>query len=140
MATNTDNTIQTTPTNFSGASKDRNTTGILGKDDFLKLLVAQLKHQDPMAPTADQEWIGQMAQFSQLEQASNTAQDTSRIANQLGHAGALGLIGRTVSYLDADGNVLTGVVEQVDMAGDGKASLTIDGQAGIDAAEVTQVR
>ncbi|MEA2388377.1 MAG: flagellar basal-body rod modification protein FlgD, partial [Thermoleophilaceae bacterium] len=43
----------------------------LGKDDFLKLLVGQLQHQDPLAPSDDQQWIGQMAAFSQLEQVSN---------------------------------------------------------------------
>jgi len=127
---------------WTGNTSETGTVGKaeLGKDAFLKLLVAQLKHQDPMAPSTNQEWIGQMAQFSQLEQASNTAKDTSRIANQLGHAGALGLIGRTVTYTDADKNPVTGVVEQVDMGADGKATLTIDGETGIDAALVTQVK
>lgn len=145
MATNINNYSQaltTSPASYTQASgsEDRNTSGVMGKDDFLKLLVAQLKNQDPMSPSTDQEWIGQMAQFSQLEQASNTAKDTSRIANQLGHAGALGLIGRTVTYLDGDKNPVTGVVEQVDMAADGKATLTIAGLSGIDATRVTQVK
>ena len=119
---------------------DRNTTGVLGKDDFLKLLVAQLKNQDPMAPSTDQEWIGQMAQFSQLEQQANTAKSANQIAEQLGRAGALGLIGRTVTYTDADGKSQTGVVDQVDMAADGKATLTVGGEGGIDAGKVTQVK
>ena len=142
MSTNINNYAQTITSTGAASTQpsERNTSGVLGKDDFLKLLVAQLKNQDPMAPSTDQEWIGQMAQFSQLEQASNTAKDTSRIANQLGHAGALGLIGRTVTYYDADKNPVTGVVEQVDMAADGKATLTIGGRAGIDATRVTQVK
>jgi flagellar basal-body rod modification protein FlgD len=145
MATNINNiaqTLSTSPAESTQASSgtDRNTSGVMGKDDFLKLLVAQLKHQDPMAPSTDQEWIGQMAQFSQLEQASNTAKDTARMANQLGQTGALGLIGRTVTYIDGNKNPVTGVVQQVDMASDGKATLTIAGQAGIDATRVTQVK
>lgn len=145
MSTNINNyeqimTSTTSATSTQGSGQERNTSGVLGKDDFLKLLVAQLKHQDPMAPSTDQQWIGQMAQFSQLEQASNTAKDTSRIANQLGHAGALGLIGRTVTYYDAEDNPVTGVVQQVDMAADGKATLTIAGESGILATRVTQVK
>jgi flagellar basal-body rod modification protein FlgD len=81
-----------------------------------------------------------MAQFSQLEQESNTAQSTSQMADQLSRTGALGLIGRTVSYSDADGAKHSGTVTQVDVGTDGKATLTVDGTGGIDAGAVTQVR
>src|SRR3954467_7916326 len=123
----------------SGTEMTRSVGGTLGKDDFLKLLVGQLQHQDPMQPSDDQQWIGQMAQFSQLEQVSNTAATTQKIVDTLNTNGTLSLIGHTVTYIDEAGASHTGAVQTVDMAG-GLASLTVDGVAGIDAGTVTQVR
>jgi flagellar basal-body rod modification protein FlgD len=114
--------------------------GTLGKDDFLKLLVGQLQHQDPMQPADDTQFIGQMAQFSQLEQESNTAKSASTMADQLVRTGAMGLIGRSVNYTDANGASQTGTVQQVNIGTDGKATLTVDGKGGIDAGAVTQVK
>src|SRR3954462_5119698 len=111
----------------------------LGKDDFLKLLVGQLQHQDPMAPSDDQQWIGQMAAFSQLEQVSNMAETTQKIVDTLNMNGTLSLIGHTVTYLDDTGASHSGKVDTVDVAG-GKATLTVDGVAGIDSGVVTQVK
>ena len=111
----------------------------LGKDDFLKLLVGQLQHQDPLAPSDDQQWIGQMAAFSQLEQVSNKAESTQKIVDTLNTNGALSLIGHTVTYLDSGGTSHTGNVDTVDMT-DGKATLTVGGVAGIDSGSVTQVK
>jgi flagellar basal-body rod modification protein FlgD len=116
----------------------RSTGGTLGKDDFLKLFVAQLQHQDPMNPMQDSDMMGQMASFSTLEQITNMASANQTIATNLSSSSAIGLIGRTVTWTDADKMTHTGVVEKVSTT-NGKPTLTVDGTDGVDPATITQV-
>jgi flagellar basal-body rod modification protein FlgD len=126
-------------TTTTGTTAGKAAGQTLGKDDFLKLLVGQLQHQDPLAPSDDQQWIGQMAQFSQLEQVTNNASTSQKIADTLNRDGTLALIGRNVTYIDETGASQSGSVDTVDMV-DGAATLTVGGKSGIDAGSVTQVR
>src|SRR5215211_1911614 len=72
----------------------------MGKDQFLKLFVAQLQHQDPMNPMEDSDFMGQMASFSTLEQVTNLAAANDAIAANLHLSQSVGLIGRTVTWTD----------------------------------------
>jgi flagellar basal-body rod modification protein FlgD len=112
--------------------------GSLGKDQFLKLFVAQLQHQDPMNPMNDSEFMAQMASFSTLEQVSNLAAANERMAASMTSNSAVGLIGRTVTYLDENDQLHTGKVDKVTTAG-GEPLLTVDGVDGVDPKTITQV-
>ena len=57
---------------YSSTSEPKEYNSSLDKDAFLKLLVAQMKYQDPLEPDKNNEFIGQMAQFSALEQSQNS--------------------------------------------------------------------
>lgn len=79
-------------------AKDGDNT--LGKDDFLKILVAQLKHQDPMEPLKDREFIAQMAQFSSVEQISNMASEMKLLRQSMGISSDL--IGKNISWYESN--------------------------------------
>jgi len=57
--------------------------GEMGKDQFLNLLVAQLRYQDPLKPAEDTQFITQLAQFSQLEFTQNSTSAISTLASNM---------------------------------------------------------
>ena len=84
----------------------------LDKDDFLKILITQLQHQDPTNPMQDKEFIAQMAQFSSLEQMTNMATSFGKLSSVLNSSEAQSLLGRTVEVTDGD-KAVYGKVSQV---------------------------
>ncbi|MBE5869647.1 MAG: hypothetical protein E7294_00070 [Lachnospiraceae bacterium] len=68
------------------ASKEKKGGDALGKEDFLKLLVAQMQYQDPLEPTSNTEYVSQFATFSELEQMQNVSNsmDMYRASNLVG--------------------------------------------------------
>jgi len=100
----------------------------LGKDEFLQLLVTQLKYQDPLNPMENQEFIAQSAQFSALEQMQNMNKTLEEGLGQLKQtqedllisfnswqsmASGLDLVGKEISGFTSDGETITGLVEKV---------------------------
>ena len=84
---------------------------ILGKDDFLNMLIAQLQHQDPLNPADSTEFTAQLAQFSSLEQLSNihdSLENMEQFQASLTHSQAVSYIGcgqRTASWRRPDGRL-----------------------------------
>jgi flagellar basal-body rod modification protein FlgD len=136
--TNISNLTGTTGAQAATTSTPTNPNASLGKDDFLKLFVAQMQHQDPMNPTDNSEFMAQMAQFSSLEQMSNMAKSNQELVSALTLGQAVGLIGRNVTYTDSAGAEQTGVVEKVSTES-GSPVLTVAGKAGVLPSSITQV-
>jgi len=97
----------------TSATEDNN---VLGKDDFLTLLVAQLQNQDPLNPSDSTEFTAQLAQFSSLEQLQNvndTLANFEVYQSTLNNIQSSGFIGKTIT---ATGNLFSlndGVAEPI---------------------------
>ena len=107
----------------------------LGRDSFLQLLVTQLENQDPLEPLQNEEFLAQLATFSQLEQLENlngnfvsmmALNQSNALLSQLTEGSAL--IGKNVGWVDpTTGEPGSGQVESVRII-EGLAVLVVDGR------------
>lgn len=79
---------------------------ILGKDDFLKLLVTQLRYQDPESPVDNKDLTAQLAQFSSLEQMQQISQGFNSLKSILEEQGKFSLLGAVGMTATAPGNAI----------------------------------
>ncbi len=99
----------------------------LGQDDFFQLLVTQLKHQDPMNPVADTEFIAQMAQFTSLEQTKGMKEDLGEMRRQTQFQQAIGRIGKDVTLQPDDSTVVKGKVTGLEIK-EGVPGIIVNGK------------
>ena len=123
----------------ASGSAEKKDQSFMGKEDFLKLLVAQLKNQDPSNAQDMESMTQQMTQFSMLEQLTNMNEATQTSNVSLARTHAIELLGKTVSYMAADGTVKEGVVGHVDTTASAPR-LTIGGETGLLLADVVGVK
>ena len=89
---------------------------VLGKEDFLKLLVEQLKNQDPLNPMESTEFTAQLAQFSSLEQLTNMNESlkySQLYQSSINNAQAVNFIGKTVKATGDSISVKDGMSNQI---------------------------
>jgi flagellar basal-body rod modification protein FlgD len=108
--------VNATTTN-NDVSSARTATNKLNQDTFLKLLVAQLKYQDPMEPAKGAEFLAQTAQFTSVERLDELGKLTSELLASQMLVGATSMVGRTVTYTGADGKTASGVVTAAAFSG-----------------------
>ncbi len=119
-----DGKIVESTTASSLAKKTKKSGSTMDKEAFLKLLVAQMKYQDPLEPTSNTEFVSQYAQFSSLEQMQN-------MSATLELSRASTLVGQTVSVNTTDSTgkstTIQGVVDYV-VYENNKAYVSIGGE------------
>jgi flagellar basal-body rod modification protein FlgD len=132
-------TTSATVTQSTTKAKKADDNGMgLDKDAFLKILVEQLRHQDPSQPGDSQQYIQQMTQYSMLEQLNNISSAVQGQKVDAANTTALNLVGHTVTWKDDDGDH-SGVVDKVNFTKDG-ATITVGSTSGIELGAVTEVR
>ena len=136
MTANPLTAVPAAPTTSAGKSAaaekaPENPNGVLGQNDFLKLMVAQLQAQNPLEPGNSNEFVNELAQLTQIEQ-------TTDLANASELSGAVQLIGHTVSYDNSSGTGATGTVQSVQSDASG-TTVTVEGVAGVTLSSITEV-
>jgi flagellar basal-body rod modification protein FlgD len=130
-------TSSTTTPSSSSSTTNALSGGTMGKDQFIKLLVAQLQHQDPLNPMDSSQMAAQLAQFSSVEQLMNInttltgqASGTTSMLDALDRNAALGMIGRSVTavsdQISVSGHAATNIQTQVPAAGTQVRVLIVD--------------
>ena len=104
LATTPTTTTTTTSTQSSSSTSavTTATNDTLGKDAFLRLLIAELSNQDPLNPMEDKEFISQMATFSSLEQMQNMNKTLEGMAES-NKFNAVQYIGKAVAFTKGEG-------------------------------------
>ena len=97
---------------------------MLGQNEFLKLLVTQMRNQDPMKPVSDTEFIAQMAQFSSLEQTKTMSADITKLRQGNDFLQATNLLGKEVRLNLGDMAFTKGIVTDLNVK-DGEARIIV---------------
>ncbi|HET9657800.1 MAG TPA: flagellar hook capping FlgD N-terminal domain-containing protein [Kineosporiaceae bacterium] len=133
--------VTTTGTTGAGSTTDTTSTPSapkdqMGKDTFLKLLVAQLQYQDPSNPADATQFISQTAQFTVVEKLSDLSTLNQQLLTTTQAQSAAALVGKTVTWTDAAGTDHSGVVTAATLGS--SPSLTIGDQT-VDLSAITSV-
>lgn len=123
--------------NSSQQTSAGNLTG-LNQNQFLQLLVSQMQNQNPLNPTSSNQFLQEMASFTQVVDLGQIQQlDTSLLTNEVANQGLL-LLGKTVTAVDQNGKQISGTVSQLTMVG-GQPMLTV-GQSQVPVSSVISVQ
>src|SRR3954471_9974510 len=110
-----------------------NQTATQSKDTFLKLLVAQLKYQNPMSPTDGTQFLQQTAQFTMVEKLEDLSTKSDALLKAQQGAEAIGMLGQKVTATAASGSDITGIVTGMRVTADGPVLKVNGGEVALSA-------
>jgi flagellar basal-body rod modification protein FlgD len=96
---------------------------VVNQQDFLKILLTQLNFQDPLKPVDNEQFVAQLAQFTNLEQTRELTDNTSTLLSIQASTQSIGLLGKTVDVSAGSGTV-TGTVTTITFSS-GQPTLTV---------------
>ncbi len=134
----------TSPVNGTGGPTTTATTSVdrpdqMGKDVFLKLLVAQMRYQDPSNPVDSSQMMAQTATFSQVEKLEQLVTQNASMLVLQESATAGALVGRRATYTDPTGASVTGTVTSVRLASRASEAIAVIGGAEVQVGRITEI-
>ncbi len=99
--------------NTGGGASYKSSIASLDKDVFLRLLITELRNQDPLRPMEDKDFIAQLAQFSSLEQVQKMVAGFTELTKHQAVAKAFAMIGKSIEFTDSQEGQCTGKVTGV---------------------------
>lgn len=122
----------------TASTTSSSSSGVLGQADFMKLLIAQMKNQNPLDPQSSTDFATQLAQFSSLNGINQLNQNFTNMLMLQGLSQGTNLIGKTVVYnKDTAGNTAKGTVSSVNV-NNGAIQLVI-GSANVSLSQIKTV-
>ncbi len=134
----------TSPVTGAGGATTTSTTSVdrpdqLGKDVFLKLLVAQMRYQDPTKPADSSQMMAQTATFSQVEKLEQLVTQNASMLVLQESATAGALVGRKATYTDSTGASVTGTVTSVRLANRNSEAIAVIGGREVQVGRITEI-
>jgi flagellar basal-body rod modification protein FlgD len=122
-----------------GASSTVDRPDQMGKDTFLKLLVAQMRYQDPSKPADTTQMMAQTAAFSQVEKLEQLVNQNASMLVLQESATAGALVGRRATYTDTTGASVTGTVTSVRLASQASEAIAVIGGVEVQVGRITEI-
>ncbi|MHC4660970.1 MAG: flagellar hook assembly protein FlgD [Planctomycetota bacterium] len=121
-------------------SSDAQTRANVTRDDFLKILVTEIRNQDPMDPLDNAEFLNQLSMLENIEAVSALADGIRNMQNMQNLVTASSLIGRTVRGIGGEEGLVAGIVTGAMVTADGTVDLVLDGMYSLALENVTDMK